>query len=29
MDVSESNSEDLYEVFNQPLFPVTSTGVLG
>ena len=29
MDVSESDPEDLYEVFNQPPSPVTSTGVLG
>ena len=29
MDVSESDPEDLYEVFNQPPSPVTSTGVPG
>ena len=29
VDVSESNSKDLYEVFDQPPSPVTSTGVLG
>ena len=28
MDVLESDSEDLYKVFNQPPSPMTSTGVL-
>ena len=29
VDVSESDSKDLYEVFNRPSSPVTLTGVLG